>query len=455
MLWFRRDLRLADNPALRAAIDAADEVLALFVWDPVLCGPAGPSRLAFLHGCVRALDADLDGGLVTRTGRPEQVVAQVARSVSANSVHVAADHGPYGRDRDERVARALGDIPLVRTGSAYAVPPGEVGKPDGTAYQMFTPYSRAWAAHAVPAPSPRPRGVRWSRALRGDRVPDPPPLPTRLCLPPPGERAARALWRGFLSGPIEEYDRTRDRPDLDATSRLSPYLRFGCLHPRTLLADLAEGQDDRAGCALVPGAEAFRRQLVWREFYADLLHHRPRVARENLLRRLSALPWDTGRGADELFDAWAAGRTGYPIVDAGMRQLRSEGWMHNRVRLITASFLVKDLHLHWRRGARHFLYWLVDGDLASNQCNWQWVAGTATEAAPFHRVFNPVTQGRKFDRTGDYVRRHVPELRRIDGRAVHEPWALPDGPPQGYPARVVDHTAERDEALRRYRATRA
>jgi deoxyribodipyrimidine photo-lyase len=261
---------------------------------------------------------------------------------------------------------------------------------------------------------------------------------TEVTLPVPGEEAAMAAWQRFLRDGLSTYDTDRDRPDREGTTRLSPYLRFGCVHPRTLLADLAR----RRGA----GAESLRSELAWREFYADVLWHQPQTARRNLDRRFDRMPYATGKAADELFEAWARGRTGYPIVDAGMRQLSAEGWMHNRVRMIVASFLVKDLHLPWWRGARHFMRHLVDGDLASNQHNWQWVAGCGTDAAPYFRIFNPVRQGEKFDPGGDYVRRYVPELRGIGGRAVHRP----GGGHGGYPEPVVDHAVERQVSLDAY-----
>jgi deoxyribodipyrimidine photo-lyase len=261
-------------------------------------------------------------------------------------------------------------------------------------------------------------------------------------LPEAGERAALRQWRRFLDDALDHYAADRDRPDRAATSRMSMYLKFGCVHPRTLLADLARKRSE--------SAETFRSELAWRDFYADVLFHRPDSARRNYDRAFDALPTASGRRADELFAAWQEGRTGFPIVDAGMRQLRAQAWMHNRVRMITASFLVKDLHLPWWWGARHFMRLLVDGDLASNQHGWQWTAGSGTDASPYFRVFNPVTQGEKFDPNGDYVRKYVPELRGIEGKAVHRPWALPDGVPAGYPEPIVDHKAERQEALARY-----
>ena len=269
------------------------------------------------------------------------------------------------------------------------------------------------------------------------------PNPEGRTLPEPGEDAALSAWREFRRTALADYPTDRDRPDLAGTSRLSAYLHWGAVHPRTVLADLA---------ADPPGAEAFRRELAWREFHADVLRHRPETARRNYDGRFDTFDHETGPAADTAFEAWCLGRTGYPIVDAGMRQLLAEGWMHNRIRMVVASFLVKDLHLPWWRGARYFMRQLVDGDLASNQLNWQWVAGCGTDAAPYFRVFNPVTQSRKFDPDGAYIRSHVPELRGVTGKEVHEPWTLPAGPPDGYPMPIVDHAEERQEALRRYGA---
>ncbi|MGN6130350.1 MAG: cryptochrome/photolyase family protein, partial [Nocardioidaceae bacterium] len=264
-------------------------------------------------------------------------------------------------------------------------------------------------------------------------------LPADLTLPEAGERAALARWRDFLDEAVEEYDDGRDRMGVDGTSRMSVHLKWGEIHPRTMLADLAHRRSQ--------GAATYRKELAWREFYADVLWHRPETAREYLRREFAAMAYDA---PGEQLAAWEEGRTGYPIVDAGMRQLRATGWMHNRVRMVVASFLVKDLHLEWQHGARHFMRWLVDGDLASNQHGWQWTAGCGTDAAPYFRVFNPVAQGTRFDPAGDYVRRWLPELADVPAKHVHEPWKSPDGPPQGYPDPIVDHKLERQEALERY-----
>lgn len=442
VLWFRRDLRLRDHPALHEAAKDGP-VVALFVLDPALLKPAGAPRVAFLYRSLRALDADLrshGGALVVRRGKPENVVPTVVREAEAGSVHVSADFGPYGSRRDEAVAGALGDVPLVRTGSPYAVSPGRVVKPDGGVYKVYTPYYRAWTRHGWHSPAAAVAGrVDWHTGLSGIDIPQDPALPAGLELPDAGEQAALKAWQAYHRDSLASYGSDRDRPDLDRTSRMSVYLKYGAIHPRTLLADLGRGDD------------TYRGELAWRDFYATILATWPESAREYFQPELASMDYaDPSSGA---FQAWEDGKTGYPIVDAGMRQLLGQGWVHNRVRMIVASFLVKDLHIEWQHGARHFMQHLVDGDLASNQHGWQWTAGTGTDAAPFFRVFNPVTQGRKFDPNGDYVRRWVPELRGIEGKRVHAPWEL-DDPPSGYPAPIVDHKRERQVALERYQAAR-
>ncbi len=447
MLWFRRDLRLHDHPALQRAGSAADggRVLPLFVIDPRLWGPAGPTRRAWLVRSLGELSRSMDDALVIRYGDPRQVVPEVARELGATSVHVSADTGPYGRRRDDHLAGALAEAgtPLIRTGTPYAVGPGRVTKGDGSPYRVFTPFARAWAEHGWPAPAgPPPARPGWRRGVPSQGLPDQ-PRPADVELPEVGEAAARRRWAEFLDGPLDAYAEARDRADLAGTSGLSGHLKYGEIHPRTLLADLA----DRTG----RGPKVYRSELAWREFYADVLWHRPESAREYLRPEYARMRYDEPAAA---FAAWQQGRTGFPFVDAGMRQLRGTGWMHNRVRMVVASFLVKDLHVEWWHGARFFMRWLRDGDLASNSHGWQWVAGSGTDAAPYFRVFNPVTQGQKFDPDGDYVRRWVPELRHLPGQEAHEPWDATDGYAHGYPARMVDHAQERAEALARLAAIR-
>lgn len=434
LLWFRRDLRVWDHPALLAAA-GSDEVLACFVLDPRLEKTSGRRRLQFLGDALRALRDNLDGRLLVVRGHPEHQIALLARKIDAAAVHISADFAPYGKRRDEKVSAALGSIPLVATGSTYLVAPGRVKKSDGTAYKVFTPFLRQWRATGWRAPAKSDAtSARWI---------DPADVPIRACaIPDPGAPldiaagAAQERWTSFVRDGLKSYDTDRNRPDMAGTSRMSAHLKFGTIHPRTMVADL--NPRDR-------GAQAYLRELAFRDFYADVLHHWPGSVWRNWNSHFDDIETDTGADARRRFQAWKAGHTGFPIVDAGMRQLRQTGFMHNRVRMIVASFLVKDLHLPWQWGAAWFLDQLVDGDMANNQHGWQWCAGCGTDAAPYFRVFNPNTQGVKFDPSGDYIRQWVPELRG----AVDVHLRTGDRPP-GYPAPIVDHAAERREALHRY-----
>ena len=443
-MWFRRDLRLADNPALLAAADDG-EVVPAFVVDPAF-EAAGAPRLDHLARSLRALDADLrertGTGLVVRHGDPTEEIPALAEEVGAATVCVARDHTPYGRDRDATVADALGGAGrrLRGVGSPHAVEPGTVRKGDGGPYAVFTPFSRTWRATEVHEPFPEPGDdVAWA----GDGAPgvESEPLPaspgTDAELPEAGERAALGRWLAFrepagaaddtMRSGLAAYDDLRDLPAVRGTSRLSVDLKWGAIHPRTLLADLRSGEGSGAWGG---GAATFERELIWRDFYADVLHHRPDSAWHGMDPRLADIEVDTDDAARERFGRWCRGETGFGIVDAGMRELLGTGWVHNRVRMVVASFLVKDLHLPWQWGARWFLAHLVDGDLASNNHGWQWAAGTGTDAAPYVRVFNPHLQQRRYDPDGAYVERWAPGAR--------EP--------------MLDHAAERDEALRRHAA---
>lgn len=437
VVWFRCDLRRSDHGALAAA--AGRPVVPLFVLDPALQRSAAGPRLERLQASLAALDTQIRDhggpGLVLRTGAPAEVVAGVAAELDAAEVLVSADYSPYGLRRDRAVGQELAAAGrrLQAADSPYLHAPGTVAKADGQPYSVFTPYYRAWHALSEPAPLTPPELS--FRGAPSDALPS-----TGY---PAGEAAASRRLAEFAAQAAHHYSRRRDRTDLDGTSRLSAALHFGEVHPRTILAHL--GRDS--------GSEAFIRQLCWREFYADVLFHRPEVAWQNVDPRFDRLPWRWDAEAQQVFEAWAQGRTGYPFVDAGMRQLLTEGWMHNRARLVAASFLTKDLMIDWRRGAAWFLRHLVDGDVANNNLGWQWVAGTGLDPSPYHRVFNPVLQGHKFDPAGDYVRRYVPELRALPGAAAHEPWQQPDAAPD-YPPRVVDHAEARREALAAYDSIR-
>jgi deoxyribodipyrimidine photo-lyase len=454
--WVRRDFRLADNPALRSAIDDGEAVLPLFVLDPTLLASAGSARRAWLMAALYALDHDLcdagGHGLSVLRGDPATVVPRLAKAHDVHSVYVSADFGPYGRSRDERVARSLGahDIELSRIGSPYAVAPGTLRNGSGTPFQVFSAFHRAWLAHRVhdPAPGLRARSVHWLRAEGRQRLMS----PDEDLLPLVGEKPATKAWRGWLrrdSEGVADYVELHDFPGIDATSHLSTALRWGHLHPRTVLHDL-----DRLRSK---GAAALRRQLAWRDFFADVLLHRPDAVRQPVRPQFREFPTDDParmESAAQRLQAWQQGKTGYPLVDAGMRQLMAEGWMHNRVRMVVASFLIKDLHIGWWHGADWFMEHLRDGDIAQNQLNWQWVAGCGTDAAPYFRIFNPTAQSERFDADGSYIKRYVPELAHVPVEHVHQPWTAPEGAPPGYPEPIVVHAVERKDALDRYAVIR-
>ena len=439
VLWFRRDLRLADNEAL-CAVAASGEVVPLFVLDPRFLTTSGAPRLAFLFRNLRALNESMGGALVVRTGNPEEIVAQVCRESGAERVVCAKDFAPYGMHRDASVATSLAanGIEFQQIGSAYAVEPGVVRKGDGTPYAVFTPFSKIWIQHGWPAPFAKP-AVKWHGApqVSSEVIPQDPPCAATL--PEAGEDAAWRVWENFRDTALDLYNETRNNPDIAGTSMLSPYLRFGVIHSRSLLAELNETK----------AHAVFRSELGWREFYADVLFHQPRTVRENLQRKMDTIVLDTDERAHQRFALWCEGKTGYPIVDAGMKQLLATGWMHNRVRMIVASFLVKDLHLPWQWGAKYFMKHLVDGDIASNQHGWQWTAGTGTDASPYFRIFNPISQGEKFDPDGTYVRTWIPELADTPNDVVHAPWLA--GLLNPYLEPIVDHAVERQESLIRYK----
>lgn len=438
-MWFRRDLRLADNEALSRAA-ASGEVLPVFVLDPTF-SVSGAPRMAFMLRALRRLDEEMDGALVILHGDPREVIPRVAKSVGAKEVFVAQDFAPYGMKRDADVATALQATGsnLVQCGSAYAVEPGTVRKGDGTPYAVFTPFYKVWQTVGWPKPFAVPKAT-WAQSpkVQCEGFPDEPECAASL--PEASAAAALKRWDEFSERALDSYYDIRNNPDTDGTSMLSPYLRFGLVHPRTLLADLNDTKSQAH----------YRSELCWREFYADVLFHQPRTIWENLQPKMNAMKLDTGAKAKQRFDAWCKGETGYPIVDAGMKQLLATGWMHNRVRMIVASFLVKDLHLPWQWGARHFMRHLVDGDIASNNHGWQWTAGTGTDAAPYFRIFNPVAQGEKFDPQGKYVREWLPQLADVADNMVHQPWEL--GMLNPHVAPIVDHSVEREESLARYKA---
>ena len=435
IIWFRRDLRIADHPALLEAIKGSDEILPVFILDKSLIGQSGSKRLAYLGQSLRALDESLNNSLHVIAGDTVEVLNDLIKRHGVSDVHISAEYEPYGAARDKRVEDA--GIRLVRTGSPYAVAPGRVVKPsDATPYRVYTPFYKQWCAHGWRAPAPTPRDFKTVKPTGADRQFPDWPMPEGVEVIAAGERAAMQRFERFRKNGLANYDEARNMAAVDGTSKMSTYLKFGEIHPRTLLAGLGESK----------AHDTFRKEIAWREFYADVLFHNQETETDYYAKKFKAMRYDQ---PGEKFKAWCEGKTGYPFVDAAMRQLLKEGWMHNRTRMVVASFLVKDLHLEWQLGADFFKVHLVDYDVASNAHGWQWTAGTGTDASPYYRVFNPVEQGKKFDPEGDYIRRYIPELAHLKAPEIHEPWDVKDGLTLGYVPRIVDHAAERIESLER------
>jgi deoxyribodipyrimidine photo-lyase len=459
--WFRNDLRLHDNTAFAAAAAAADELVPVFVFDPHFADKnCGAPRLRFLLDCVQRLAADLDARgcpLVVRRGDPVEEIPRLLDDSRAGLLTFNRDYSPYACSRDDAVRRAAERVGVrVQDHKDRVIfESGEVLSRQGRPFSIYTPYRRAWLERFARHPlslSPRLRlRPPVPRLVRG-KLPTPAELGVgdddRTCIPTGGEQAAWRRLRAFIEGDLRDYVSGRDRPAEDGTSRLSPYLHLGVVSIRACLSEVLGVAELEPVCAA--GAQRWRDEIVWRDFYQALLAAEPRVLVEPFRREYAALRWAND---DSMFAAWCAGTTGYPFVDAGMRQLAETGWVHNRVRMVVASFLVKDLLIDWRRGERFFLQRLVDGDAASNNGGWQWAASTGTDAQPYFRIFNPVAQAERFDPEGRYVRRFVPELRRSPDRYVHRPWEAPKPPPD-YPSRIVDHAERRLVALQVFKEAR-
>ena len=441
IIWFRRDLRISDHPALLAAIEESDHIVPVFILDKNLIEATGTKRLAYLANSLRALDESLSNNLHVMVGDQVEVLKKLMQRYDAKSVHISEEFEPYGVARDARVEAA--GINLVRTGSPYAVSPGRVRKPsDGLNYRVYTPFYNAWCLHGWRKPAETPTKINAVKPLETDRNFPTWQVPEGTAITEAGEKAAFKRWKWFQENSLDSYDEARNMAGIDGTSKLSAHLKWGEIHPRTLLANLGESK----------AHIVFRKEIAWREFYADVLHNNPHTEKEYYAERFAEMRYNK---PDEKFEAWKQGKTGYPFVDAAMRQLVNEGWMHNRTRMVVASFLVKDLHLEWQLGADFFQEHLVDYDVASNAHGWQWTAGCGTDASPYYRVFNPIEQGKRFDEKGDYIRKYIPELAHLSAPDIHEPWLFLDGYTKGYPERIVDHATERIESLARLQEIKA
>jgi len=455
--WIRRDLRLSDNSALAAALGRGGAVIPVFILDPkLLASPyASQKRLAFLLDGLRALDASLrqrGSALVVRQGDPLEMLHALRTETDADSIFAEADVSPYARRRDERVA---GKLPLSLTPGVTVHLPETLHKADGAPYTVYTPFNRMWRSLPFPgSPLPAPERLPSLPFLASLGIPDEPSLSAEIPFRA-GEAEAQRRLAAFADSVITRYADERNRMDLDGTSGLSPYLRFGMLSSRQAAWAVRQADAQAGDAAARRGAETWLNELIWREFYVTILYRFPFVRRMAFRPEFRRIPWQDDPAG---FAAWAEGRTGYPVVDAAMRQLNQVGWMHNRARMIVASFLSKDLLIDWRQGERYFMQHLLDGDPAANNGGWQWTVGSGTDAAPYFRVFNPVLQGMKFDPHGAYVRRWVPELEAVPNAFIHAPWNMPADVQakagciigKTYPAPIVEHAAARQRALTVY-----
>jgi len=462
IVWLRRDLRVHDNPALTAAHRAHDEIVPVFVLDRRLIHgrfPSGP-RTHFLLESLRELREALrerGGELVLREGRPELILPELAEQTGARAIYFHADVSPFATGRDRRAAEAFAAAGLEARpmpGAFIADDPGSPRTADGRPFTVFSPYWRRWSGLELREVHGAPRALQVPDGLEPGTIPvvEDFGLEPELTEPiAPGEAAGRERMHAFLREQLEHYH-ARNNHLAGGTSELSPYLHFGCVSARELHAKACE-HDGK-------GARSFARQLAWRDFYAHVLAHHPSNATKPFQPRFEALEVDDDAGR---LEAWKAGRTGFPLVDAGMRQLRARGWMHNRARLVVGSFLTKDLHLDYRLGEAHFMRYLLCGDEAQNNGNWQWIASVGVDPAPvFRRMFNPSRHQERFDPDGEYVRRWVPELRDVPDKLLAEPWEMTEIDQhmagcvigEDYPRPIVDHQRERKRALERYAAVR-
>ncbi len=437
--WIRRDLRLNDNAALHSALKAGS-TLPVFILDPAF-DASSPRRKDFLYEGLSALERELKkrgSYLVIRTGNPADVLRQLFHEAKAEAIYAEEDFTPYARKRDALIQKLL---PLTLVHGQTVHHPKSIHKQDGRPYTVYTPYSKTWKAqlpklklHLAPEKIGSPKGIRSE------------PLPGFKTQPifPAGEQEALIRLEEFTHKRIHAYTDDRNRMDLDGTSALSPYIRFGMVGLRQAVHAALEAQ------TLYPnskGAETWLNELIWREFYIQILYHFPHVTQMAFNRSLANIPW---RNKLSEFEAWKKGETGVPVVDAAMRQLKETGWMHNRARMIVASFLVKDLLIDWRWGESWFMENLLDGDIAPNNGGWQWTAGTGTDAAPYFRIFNPVLQSAKFDPNGEYIRRWAPELRGLNAKQIHAPWEF-DLKIAGYPTEpIVDRDVVKERTLAAY-----
>lgn len=459
--WIRRDLRLNDNQALHGAMSSGKDVIPLFIFDPKLMSSpnVGSRRKNFLRSCLFELDKDLQergSKLIIRKGNPIKVLVDMVKDIGVERIYAEADYSPYARRRDEIVGE---ELPLVLMHGLTQNHPASLVKKDGNPYRVFTPYMRSWKNQYLSRSErliPAPDFISTPALIHSEMLNFQPEAGPHMFAP--GEKSARAQLARFINAQekgIAHYAELRNRLDQDSTSGISPYLRFGLLSIRQCVQAALRVMENAPDKDSRDSAEIWLNELIWREFYFSIMYHFPKVMEHSFREDLRAISW---RNDADDFSAWCDGRTGYPIVDASMRQLLNTGWMHNRGRMIVASFLVKDLVIDWRWGERFFMQQLLDGDPASNNGGWQWTAGTGTDAAPYFRIFNPILQGKKFDPQGVFIRRWIPELSEVPERYIHTPWEMAESLQKqfdciigkDYPFPIVEHGFARERILAVY-----
>jgi deoxyribodipyrimidine photo-lyase len=457
---------LSDNQALTEAISSANSVIPVFVLDPKLIDSpnASPKRLAFLYKGLAQLDADLQvrgSKLIIRQGNPKEALSNLVKDSGAKQLYAEADFSPYARTRDVEVAR---ELPLKQVGGSCVSHPESVLKKDGKPYKVFSPFMRVWKTLyqcQTEQLLPIPEHIHTPTGIASEKIPIPTGLSSSLLIQP-GEKAANKRLHEFISGELQgiyQYSDTRNLMDIWGTAQVSPYLRFGMLSARLCVSAAQQALQHAPDQQSRRSAEIWLNELIWREFFISILYHYPSVLQQSFRQNLRTIPW---RNDPSEFSAWCEGHTGYPIIDAAMRQLQNTGWMHNRGRMIVASFLVKHLLIDWRWGERWFMQNLIDGDPAANNGGWQWTAGTGIDAAPYFRVFNPIIQSKKFDTRGIFIRRWIPELEMVPWKYIHTPWEMPDELQKkigcvigvNYPLPLVEHRFARERVIQIYRETK-
>lgn len=464
IFWFRRDLRLDDNIGLHEAIETGQPVIPLYIIDPRIQKSErySPARMAFLLSALEAVDKRLNAyntQLLVRHGNPHKILSELIEETGADKLYFNADYTPFSAKRDASIQDDL-SIEVKAFDDALLIPPGRVMKDDGDPYVVFTPFKKRWNEKSKPAISTvelSPNNFYNISDLQNDGIPTHEQLDIQTAIPIPRADEAYAQERlaNFVKSEIEDYSTARnylpidpfddDRPE--GSSFLSPYFRLGILSPRQAYWSARGKYANVKTKSIRDSIETWVSELTWREFYMHIMTHFPHVDRGNFRPTYDTLEWRTE--PDEL-QAWKDGKTGFPIIDAPMRQLKAIGWMPNRARMIVASFLTKDLLIHWQEGEKHFMQYLLDGDPAANNGGWQWAAGTGTDAQPYFRIFNPMSQSKKFDKDGEYIRHWIPELRDVPTKYIHEPWMM-DTPPNDYPEPIVDHKFARERTLEAFK----